>query len=189
MLKKSIFYLIGVVFGCSVMHAQDVSIKNNILYDAALTPNLSAEVGTGVKTSLDLLFAYSPFNYSGNKTWKHILVQPGFRYWLCDRSNGSFVGVHAHWAAFNEGGIDMPFGIWNSLKDHRYQGQLWGGGISYGYQWPLSRHWAMEAEIGLGYAYIHYKKYKCETCGDQLEKTHTNYVGPTKAIFNIIYHF
>ena len=51
----------------------------------------------------------------------------------------------------------------------------------------LSRHWNMEASLGVGYAYSPYKLYgRCARC---LEKNHRNYVGPTKAALSMIYIF
>ena len=69
------------------------------------------------------------------------------------------------------------------------KGQFYGGGISYGYQFVLGRHWNLGATIGIGYAYVRYKKYECEECGDMVEKSHKNYFGPTKAALNLIYIF
>ena len=86
-------------------------------------------------------------------------------------------------------GIDLPFSPFDDLKDFRYKGQFYGGGISYGYQFVLGRHWNLGATIGIGYAYVRYKKYECEECGDMVEKSHKNYFGPTKAALNLIYIF
>lgn len=77
----------------------------------------------------------------------------------------------------------------DDLKDFRYKGHFYGGGVSYGYQFVLGRHWNLGATIGLGYAYVRYKKYECEECGDMLEKSNKNYWGPTKAALNLIYIF
>lgn len=65
-----------------------------------------------------------------------------------------------------------------------------GAGIAYGYTWALSKHWNLEAEIGLGYVFSKYDQYECEKCGEKVKdnKTH-NYVGPTKAALNLVYVF
>ena len=34
------------------------------------------------------------------------------------------------------------------MENYRYQGNLYGAGLSYGYQWLLSNRWSMEAVIG-----------------------------------------
>ena len=76
------------------------------------------------------------------------------------------------------------------LRDHRRQGWMAGAGVAYGYSWILSRHWNIEAELGLGWIYTRYDRFRCSGCGakDQSNKVH-NYVGPTKAAVNLIYVF
>lgn len=56
--------------------------------------------------------------------------------------------------------------------------------------WALSKHWNIEAEIGLGYVFSKYDQYECEKCGEKVEdnKAH-HYVGPTKAALNLVYVF
>lgn len=159
-----------------------LAIKTNALYWATTTANLGFEVGLGKKLTLDVSGNYNPWKFSDNKQIKHWMVQPELRYWLCERFYGHFFGVHAHYAQFNVSNLDI-FG----LGHHRYQGNLYGAGISYGYQWILNKRWSMEATIGVGYARIDYDKYNCGHCGSKLNSGHKNYFGPTKAGINIIY--
>lgn len=106
---------------------------------------------------------------------KHWLVQPEARYWLCEKFNGHFFGIHAHGGQYNWGGM-LPWGFKDGkmfgiesrqMSEHRFQGWLAGAGISYGYQWILSNRWSLEASLGVGYAYLDYGKYKCEKCGEK----------------------
>ena len=101
--------------------------------------------------------------------------------------NGWFVGAHLMGGEFNVSGIDVPLGVWDGLKDHRYEGWFLGGGVTAGYQWVLSKHWNFEASIGVGYDYIKYKTFKCGNCGEKLNSSHKHYVGPTKAALSLIY--
>lgn len=173
--------------------AQNVAIKTNLLYDATATFNGGVEFAMGKKWTMDLSANYNPFTFSDNKKWKHWMVQPEARYWLCEKWNGHFFGVHAHGGQFNVGNLDSSFkflGIdFEKFKDHRYEGWFIGGGVSYGYSWILSRHWNFEAEIGIGYAHFDFDKYKCEKCGEKLSEDKKNYVGPTKAALNLVYIF
>ena len=94
-MKKLILF--GAAISISVaISAQHVALKNNLLYDATTTPNLALEIGLGKKTTLDLYGGYNPFTFGGNKRFKHWLVQPEFRYWTCERFNGTFWGLHLH---------------------------------------------------------------------------------------------
>jgi outer membrane protein OmpA-like peptidoglycan-associated protein len=43
--------------------------------------------------------------------------------------------------------------------------------------------------VGVGYAYLDYDKYSCETCGDKLGSETRNWFGPTKAGITLIYSF
>ena len=84
------------------------------------------------------------------------------------------------------GGLRMKF-LSKNMEDHRYQGNLWGAGFSYGYQWVLSNHWGIEGVISVGYARLDHDKYPCTQCGTVLKHDKKNYFGPTKAAVNIIY--
>ena len=61
------------------------------------------------------------------------LFQPEVRYWFCRKFEGHFIGVHGHWGHFNIGQIPFISG----LKDHILRGDLYGGGVTYGYHWAL----------------------------------------------------
>lgn len=168
--------------GDSGVYRPVFAVKTNALYWATTTPNLGFEVALSPKTTLDVSGNYNPWTFSDNRKLKHWLVQPEVRYWLCDRFNGHFFGIHAHYAEFNVGGIKML-----GLKNRRYQGNLYGGGLSYGYHWILRKHWSMEAVIGVGYAHIEYDRYKCGKCGSKIKSGHKDYVGVTKVGINLIY--
>lgn len=135
--------------------AQHVNLKTNLLYDAATTLSIGAEVGLGRKTSLDLSGGYNPWEFSSVKRMKLWMVQPEFRYWFCERFNKHFLGLHAHTGQYNFSGI----GFSDHMKDYNYQGDFYGGGISYGYQWLLGNRWGLEATIGVGYIHFVYDKY------------------------------
>lgn len=165
-----------------------VGLKTNILYDATATINLGGEFRTGRRTSLDVSVSWNPFQFKNNRKWKHILIQPEFRLWTKETFSGHFFGVHAHYAYYNVG--NLPNGIFSDyMAAHRFEGWLAGVGVSYGYRWNFTRNWGLEATIGVGYAYLNYDKYRCETCGDKLGSETKNYFGPTKAGITLIYTF
>lgn len=176
--------------------AQKWAVKTNLLYDATTTFNFGTELGLGKNTTLDISGNYNPWTFADNRKMKHWLVQPELRIWTCDRFSGGFWGLHGHYGEYNWGGM-LPWGFntgkmfgaieSNTLSVHRYQGWLAGGGISYGYHWLLGGRWGLEAEIGAGYAYLKYDKYKCEKCGEKISTEHINYFGPTKAAITLIF--
>lgn len=189
---KRRFLLLCVVLVCAIgmygqnktekLHLPVVALKTNALYWATTTPNLSLELGLARKLTLDILGTYNPWEFSGNKKVKHWLIQPELRLWTCERFNGHFFGLHGHYADFNMGGVKLL-----GLEHKRYQGHLYGGGISYGYQWIISNHFSIEANIGVGYARIKYDKYPCGDCGTKLKEGTKNYWGPTKVGVSLIY--
>lgn len=194
-MKRIILLLAIVIAGTSQMvRGQNVAVKTNLLSDVALSPNLGVEIGLAPKWTLDVDGQFNAWTLSHDRRWKHWALQPGVRYWLCDRFGAHFFGAHIHGGQYNIGGIDLGFNMlgtdFRKLKEGRYQGWFVGGGVSYGYAWLLNRHWNLEAEIGLGYSYTRYDRFRCAGCGKKVEanKTH-HYVGPTKAAINLVYLF
>lgn len=172
----------------------EYGLKTNMLYDAALSPNLAFELKTAPKWSFDFSVSYTPWELNDGKKWKHLLFQPEARYWLCEATGGHFVAAHLLGGIYNMGQWGHGFKFLNNnlrpLADHRYQGWFAGAGIAYGYSWLLSRHWNIEAEIGFGWAYTRYDVYECKGCGRKTETDRVhNYVGPTKAALNLVYVF
>ena len=146
-MKKLILGVFLAVCWCTgTANAQDIAAKTNLLYWSTTTPNLSLEFGLGQRTTLDLTGAYNPWTLDKdkNKKIKHWLVMPEFRYWLCERYNGHFFGLHSGYAYYNISGVRIPFRS-KSTKDHRYQGWATGVGLSYGYSWILGKRWNLEA--------------------------------------------
>ncbi|WP_294588800.1 DUF3575 domain-containing protein [uncultured Phocaeicola sp.] len=174
--------------------AQSVSVKTNLVYGVSTTINIGTEFGLSSKWTLDVSANYNGWTFSENKKWKHWLIQPEVRYWLCERFNGHFVGAHLLGGIYNIGNLDTDFMLlgtdFGQLKNYRYEGWMAGVGVGYGYQWLLSRHWSLEAEIGVGYVYSRADKFECATCGEKLEDNEPHhYVGPTKVALSLIYAF
>ncbi len=162
-------------------------IKTNLLYDLTSTINLGVEFRLGGRTSLDIPFNYNPWTFQNNRKWKHFLVQPEIRYWLDNTFEGHFFGLHGHYAVFNIARLPEPFSPY--MQKYRFEGDLWGFGVSYGYRWNFNRHWGMEATIGMGFARLNYDRYICDNCGEYLESKTTVFFGPTKLGVNLIYSF
>ncbi|MDR2894280.1 MAG: DUF3575 domain-containing protein [Alistipes sp.] len=162
-------------------------VKTNLLYDATTTLNLGFEFKVGPKTTIDIPVSYNPWQFRGGLTkLKHILVQPEVRRWLDEAFTGHFFGLHGHYAFYNVGGLPSgPFSQY--MRDHRFQGWLAGAGVSWGYRWNLRNRWALEATVGVGYAYLDYGKYPCVRCGALIAEETKNYFGPTKAGVNLIF--
>ena len=162
------------------------AIKTNLLGWATTSINLAGEVTLDERNSLNLAISYNPFTFADNRKWRHILVQPEWRYWTDHVFNGHFFGIHTGYTFYNISGVRIPF-QGKETADHRYQGWATGLGISYGYSWILGKRWNIEATIGFGYAYSNYDKYDCATCGRFKGSQDKHYFGPTKAGISLIY--
>lgn len=191
-----IMLLVGLSFSNKV-YSQKLAVKTNLLYDATGTMNLGLEFSLGKKITLDVSGSYNPWLFDKNTTKRinHILVQPEFRYWLDERFNGHFFGIHAHYAYYNVGGYNwllnafktMSSSINGNIKNYRFDGWLAGAGISYGYHWILHKRWSLEGTIGVGYAYIEYDKYGRPVCAEKIGREVRHYFGPTKAGLTLIF--
>lgn len=166
---------------------QDIVVKTDVLNWATLSLNVEPEVRLGKKSTVALGLSYNPWTFSDNMKWRHLRVQPEYRYWLCRPFGGHFFGLHASYTRFNVGGVSLPLDIFSRLQENRIQGNEWAVGIGYGYHWILSPHWSMEAEVGLGYSHAGFDQYECRKCGYHLAREHTNRFVPTKLSISFIY--
>lgn len=174
--------------GTQRVSAQRIALKTNALYWATTTPNIGAELKVAPRWTLGLTAGYNPFTFSENAKLKHVLIEPEARYWLCSAYAGHFVGVNALYSHYNAGNIDVPFGIFPELDDHRFQGDIGAVGVLYGYNWMLGRRWSLEAAIGIGVGVTHYKKYMCEVCGSQVDEDTRWLFMPTKLAVSVVYY-
>lgn len=193
-MMKRIFITITLLLAFSfVALAQGVvGVKTNLLYGAVTyTPNLGVEIGLGKKTTLDIAAGYNPWRLNNNelntKKLVHLIVQPEFRYYFCERFNGHFIGVHGLYSEYNIRNHNLPMLFGSGSKHHRFKGDAYGGGISYGYQLLLGYHWNLEFEVGVGYAHLNYDKYDCAMCGVKVGSFTKNYFGPTKAGISLVF--
>lgn len=188
-MRKYLMILAATIVFVGSASAQGVALKNNLLYDATLTPNLSVEVGIGKKWSVDLGYGIHPFNKGREVNWRHWLVQPELRYWSCERFSGLFFGAHLHGGEVNMSGMSIPFILQphSDMSASRYEAIFYGAGLSIGYQWMLSRRLNLELSLGGGYARAHYDKYYCGECGLPKGKDVADYLGITKATFSLVW--
>ena len=164
-------------------------IKTNIPYLGTATFNLGAEVRLARHWSVEAEVGLNPFDGkhddgSYGKSLKHLRVHPELRYWFCETFYKHFIGLHVPYLLYNVSDIKLL-----GTENERHQGWGAGVGISYGYSWILSKHWNMEATVGVGYLYLESDKYLCTNCGRKMETVKKHYVGPTQAAVSLIYQF
>ena len=157
--------------------SQDLSIRNNLIYDASGSLNIGVEYPLGRRISVGAnlglktwpRFLFWDTEYVNNTThWKHILAAPEFRYYLDQVYDGWFAGVDLIYTHYNVGNVKFPFGLYPDVAEHRVQGDFFGGGLFMGYSWWIGSHWRIEAEAGLGVGLAAYEKFECAHCGTRL---------------------
>lgn len=177
--RRLTLFLIAVFIGfAGTATAQSVGIKTNGLYWLTTTTNAALEFSTGRKTTFEIAGAYNPWTFKNDKKLRFLALQPEAKYWFCEKFEGHFVGLHLHGAQF-----------YSTLGNKRRDGWLAGAGLSYGYDWILSPHFNLEAEIGVGYARLWYKKSDCIPCRKDVKNETKDYVGPTRAALSLVYLF
>lgn len=166
-------------------HRTVLALKNNILYDLALAPNVEVELPVGQRWSLNMEYK-CPWWSNNKRGFCYQLLSGGaeVRYWLGNRKNrerltGHFLGIYA------EGGVyDFQFD-----KDKGYRGNYYAAsGLTYGYGHRLARHLALEFSLGIGYLETEYRKYT--TYESDLIWTSSgryHFIGPTKAKVSLVW--
>lgn len=152
--KRWPWNLAGVVIaillmGCpTTANAQRIAVKTNALYWAAASPNLGLEMRINRHITFNLEGTFNRLKVGKYDTRAEIFT-PEARYWFSARPQaGHFLGIAGLAANYNL-----------LLNHKRYDGDAFGGGLTYGYSFVLSRHWSIETTIGGGAIYRHEKNY------------------------------
>ncbi|MBR4919797.1 MAG: DUF3575 domain-containing protein [Prevotella sp.] len=169
--------------------AQQVTVSNNLLYDALLTPNLRVGLRLSPHWSMGVTGGYRPWPTSDNVStkWRHLLVSPDVRYWTDSVNVHHFFGVNLIYSHYNLANLKFPFGLYKGFRHERREGDLGALGAFYGYSWPLGRHWNLEALIGAVVGYAKYDRYACGKCGTKIGDDNRWFVLPQAGI-NIVYN-
>ncbi len=168
--------------------AQKVALKNNLLYDAALTPNLTLEWYLAEQWTMQVEAGFNPFPLDDDKEhkWRHVLVDLEAKYWFCRAFVRDFVGVNVAYSHFNVSGGNYPIGwLYKDVKDHRLQGDMVAAGASYGWHFIVSPHVSFELEAGCDVGYAWFNRYDCGRCGSKIDSPRKWFAVP-KAGVNLV---
>jgi len=177
--------IVSVMFSETVC-AQKVAVRNNLLYDLTLTPNLGADVALGKQWSAGITAGFRPWptNDETSTKWRHLLISPQLRYWTEEtfKPRSSYWGMNLIYSHYNVANVTFPFGMYRDVRDKRLQGDLVALGAFYGYTWRLNRLLRMEAEAGLGGGYAWSKQYACGHCGTYEGRNNKVFLMPKLAL-------
>lgn len=132
------------LYNTPAAQAQRVALKTNLSDWITISPNLGAEFTLSSRLSLDIAIAVAPFNIKKDLYFKQIRLQPELKYWLQSPLSRHYIGVTAFYGTFDIG-----------YKEKGYYGDSYAAGLTYGYNWILSRRWNFELSAGVGG--IHYR--------------------------------
>lgn len=174
--------------------AQSVTLRNNLLYDATLTPNLGLEIRTSTHWTLGVNVGVNAWDIDKetNKKWRHFLISPNVRRYFYQKQDtlrirlANYLEIDGIYSHFNVGNTKIPFGLYKAVQEQRLQGDLVALGAKYGYSWILSRDWRIEAEAGVAVGYAWFKEYDCPHCGTYLGKDDRIFLLPQLGV-NVVY--
>ncbi|MDE6286949.1 MAG: DUF3575 domain-containing protein, partial [Muribaculaceae bacterium] len=164
---------------------RNFALKTNLLYDAALMPNLELQWQFcrhwSVALEGDVAWWSRP---SANKYYRLAVISPEVRYHIAPRGilHGMYAGVFAGggWYQLSNGK--------NEGKGNHGEGYM--AGLSFGYMWPISRCLSLEAGVGAGFMHARNREYL--PVGDHklyLRTKSINYFGPLKLKLSIAWRF
>lgn len=162
------------------------ALKTNLLFDAALMPNIELEVPIGKRWSLNAEYMFPWWRINDDRYCLQVLMG-GLegRYWLGKRDkrevlNGHFMGLYA-----GGGKYDLQ---WNT---NGYQGEFFiAAGLSYGYAHSIARNLRLEYNIGVGMLRTNYRHYHARDNHRTLlwqENGEYTWLGPTKLKISLVW--
>lgn len=162
-----------------------LAVKSNLLYDAAVVPNIGVEVYLGKQWTVLGDWFYTWFKNDN----KH-------RYW---QGYGGYLGLRKYFGAKAQ---EHPFtghhaGVYGLMLTHDvefggrgYQMPDWGfgGGVEYGYSAPIARRLNLDFSLGVGFQDGTYYKYVPMDNHYVWQSTHKrHWFGPTKAEVSLVW--
>lgn len=161
-----------------------MSLKTNMLYDAALVPNLGAEfyLGRGWSIGGNWMYAWWKSDKRHNY-WRTYGGELDIRKYFGRRAKqkpltGHHLGVYGQMLTYDF-----------ELGGTGYQSKLsYGAGIEYGYSLPVAKRLNIDFGIGIGYLGGEYKEYKPIDGHYVWQATRQrHWFGPTKAEISLVW--
>ncbi|MCD7898827.1 MAG: DUF3575 domain-containing protein [Bacteroides sp.] len=171
-----------------------IALKNNLLFDLALLPNVAVEIpfGKNYRWSAEVEGHWSWWDSGANDYHFHRIQMAGLelRRWFGNKTgnplNGWYVGAYGYGGTY-----DLRL-FTNDDDDKGYLSNWsYSAGLSIGYAKPIGKRLNLEFGLGIGYFGGKYKKYDVSDCKDNtfpwLSTHDRNYVGLTKAKVSLVW--
>lgn len=167
------------------------AVKTNLLYDAALIPNIGIEVYLGKRLSLTADWFYTWFSSDNrHRYWQGYGGYLGARYWFSpliskDRPCSPFQFTGHHLGIYMLG---MTYDVEWGGRGYQAAHFGFGGGVEYGYAFKLNRCLRLDLSIGVGFQDGEYKEYVPLDGHYVWDSTHKrHWWGPTKAEVSLVW--
>ena len=161
-----------------------LAAKTNLLYDAALVPNVGLELSLGQGWSVGGNWMYAHWsNDARHRYWQIYGGELEVRRYFGGRAvekplQGHHVGLYAQAVTY-----DFETGGKGYLSDFAY-----GVGLEYGYSLPVAKRLNIDFGIGFGYSGGNYKSYYPDAgCYVYIETKRRRWVGPTRAEVSLVW--
>ena len=105
-IKSILFFLI--LFGSITVRSQNFAVKSNLLSLANGALNGGIEYAFGMRSTIDFSGSLRPWKRTERYVERYWLLQAEYRYWTCQKFNGSFFGVFLNgWERYVIGKIQV----------------------------------------------------------------------------------
>ena len=166
-------------------HHDMVHLTTNMLYDAALVPNVGVEYAFAPRWSARAqgMFAWWS-NDSRHRYWRVAGGSVELRRWLGTNVDAFELKGHHMGAYLGAYRYDFELGGTGNMADFNYS-----VGVSYGYSMPIGRKLSLDMGLSFGYIGGEYTKYDHQDgCYVWLADMRRNYVGVTRAEVSLVWH-
>ena len=168
------------------------ALKTNMLYDAALIPNLGIEVYMGKRWTIALDWFYTWFSSNNrHRYWQAYGGYLGVRKYLGGNNNQTSDIRHQTSRVFPVGHhlgayiLGLTYDVEWGGKGYQASKFGFGGGLEYGYSKMIGRRWSIDFSVGVGFQDGEYKEYEPANDGTGhylwLATKKRHWWGPTKA--------
>lgn len=161
--------------------AQTMAVNTDVLWDAAMSPNIGLEMTVADQSTLQVNAITSQKPYG--KDVRFTAVQPEYRYYFSGRPMYKhFVGVCAFGATYKA-----------TIADKTYNGSGAGVGVTFGYVLPLAKRLNLDFHAGVGYAKYRQKEYlpnqehQTNAAGYEEANAKGSYIMPTRIGVSLSY--
>lgn len=167
--------------------ADNLYVSTNMLYDAALTPNIGLGLRINDRLSIAADWMYARWNNRDRRRyWRIYGGDIEVRYHIGKPRQGSPLGGHHIGAYCSIACYDFQAGrSHRGVLSDKYN---YAAGLSYTYSLPVSTHFNIDFSLGLGYLWGTYKRHTpIDDCDVWLSTHRLGWFGPTKVGVSLVW--